>query len=62
MTEKIKIKTVNKQGRGSSVYISRKDLEHLGIRKTDKVIFDLSFPEKIVILSIDKWRKICAKT
>ena len=55
-TRKIKIKTIHPQGRGHSVYLSRKDLAHLGIAQFNNVIFDSETPGTIKIMSIGTWR------
>ena len=56
-TSKIKIKKVNKQGGGSVFYINAREREHIGIRKGEDVIVDMSVPYQIRIMSIEKWKK-----
>ena len=57
MTSKFKIKRINKQVRGATVYISKTDREHIGAEKGDNVIFDLTVPEVIKIINIRAWKK-----
>ncbi len=55
-TDKTKIKTLNPQGRGHSIYISKREMLHLGVRKRDSIIIDLSMPKVVKIMSINTWR------
>lgn len=56
-TKKTAIKTLNKQGRGTSVFINGKERLHIEVAKGEMLIVDRSIPRKIIIMSIETFAK-----
>ncbi len=56
-TQKISIKKLHKQGRGSTIFISLREREHIEVRKTERLVIDTSIPDVIQIMSIKTWEK-----
>ena len=56
-TSKYNIKKVNNSGRGAILYISKREREHIGVRKGDDVVVDLSIPNEIRLVSLETWGK-----
>ena len=57
-TLKIKIKKMNKQARGVTIYISKREREHIGVEKGSDVVVDTTIPYQLRIMSIDGWKKL----
>lgn len=57
-TSKISIKKVNKHGEGTSIYLNNRERAHIGVRKLEQIIIDMSIPHILRIMSIDQWKNI----
>ena len=57
-TSKIDIKKINIHGRGTSIYIKKREREHIKARVGEDVIIDMSIPMELRIMTIDRWQKL----
>ena len=55
-TSKYNIKKANISGRGTIIYLSKREREHINIRKGDEVVIDTTIPREIRIMSIEWWK------
>ncbi len=54
-TSKYNIKKANISGRGTIIYLSKREREHISIMKGEDVVLDISIPHEIRIVSLKTW-------
>lgn len=57
-TSKVDIKKINVHGRGTSIYIKKREREHIRARVGEDVIIDMTIPLELRIMTIERWKKL----
>ena len=57
-TSKVDIKKINIHGKGASIYIKKREREHIKVRIGEDVVIDMTIPMELHIMSIERWKNL----